>query len=605
MNAHTLPPASILTDAIVKNVALLHYLAETPTVDRPLSKAEWARTVGKDAANLNRAMKLLTDDGVVEGWDEWPAARLTDLGERVLRGLRVIDGQVVLPEGVAFVRAAAITPNPDNPRTDWTSEAAVKDDAALKESIREHGVRLPLEVYPASDDGGHQLLTGERRWRAVMALIADGHLPADHEVLVIIRDLGEEDAADAMAEENIQRRQLSYTDEARYYEKMVTRFGRSEAQLAEKCNRSIKHIQNYRRLLKSPEVLEQLERGEITMRQARDAIADKRPEPALGSFMELPKSGPLAPKPPPLPDALTPEQAAYNALSTSPRMALIVCELADKTEREPESRLAADPLCDFTEIAFGPTDSLAELLIKHGVLLVMRKAGKVYARAILKSDGSRRWLEDNGFYEGEAARLGLLRQLRHEVDSFGAGKAEQTGKYLTAWLNLPEPVTEPEASAETPAPRVQPGLVGDGFSQMLRRAREEAEDGEDLDRRMVDIGKAALENATLAAPPPEPETPAAAKASPPNVSVLDAKVIAETARDLSEQLQTWRAERGRAHWSATPAEDMAKELAFALQTGRSLTAIAILAIGRHHLGVAGVNAVLSRAQDILAVEQEA
>jgi hypothetical protein len=111
-------------------------------------------------------MKLLAEDGVVEGWDDYPAVRLTPLGERMLAGLDVIDGRAVLPPGYALVRRdSRIAPHPLNPRKDFTSPKAAEELDALRVSILEHGVRYPLEVRPAGPDGVHHIISGERRWR--------------------------------------------------------------------------------------------------------------------------------------------------------------------------------------------------------------------------------------------------------------------------------------------------------------------------------------------------------------------------------------------------------------------------------------------------------
>jgi ParB family chromosome partitioning protein len=47
----------------------------------------------------------------------------------------------------------------------------------LKESIRENGVKNPISVIPFKDEDGNEkyrLVDGERRYRATMALMAEG-----------------------------------------------------------------------------------------------------------------------------------------------------------------------------------------------------------------------------------------------------------------------------------------------------------------------------------------------------------------------------------------------------------------------------------------------
>ena len=58
---------------------------------------------------------------------------------------------------------AAITPNPDQPRTTISQEAIDE----LADSIGKVGVLQPIIVRPYS--GGYQVIAGERRWLAAKA----------------------------------------------------------------------------------------------------------------------------------------------------------------------------------------------------------------------------------------------------------------------------------------------------------------------------------------------------------------------------------------------------------------------------------------------------
>ncbi len=63
--------------------------------------------------------------------------------------------------GLADIPTAEIRPNPQQPREHFDEEAL----AALADSIREVGVLQPVLVRVA-EDGGYELIAGERRWRA-------------------------------------------------------------------------------------------------------------------------------------------------------------------------------------------------------------------------------------------------------------------------------------------------------------------------------------------------------------------------------------------------------------------------------------------------------
>src|SRR5690348_16348631 len=64
--------------------------------------------------------------------------------------------------GLRDVPVDAIRPNPWQPRGHF-DEAELEE---LAQSIREHGVLQPVLVSQ-QQDGSYQLITGERRWRAV------------------------------------------------------------------------------------------------------------------------------------------------------------------------------------------------------------------------------------------------------------------------------------------------------------------------------------------------------------------------------------------------------------------------------------------------------
>src|SRR4029077_20138658 len=67
---------------------------------------------------------------------------------------------VDLAEGVRQVRLATIVPSSLQPRKEFAADALQE----LVDSIRQHGIIQPLIVRQV--DGRHELIAGERRWRA-------------------------------------------------------------------------------------------------------------------------------------------------------------------------------------------------------------------------------------------------------------------------------------------------------------------------------------------------------------------------------------------------------------------------------------------------------
>lgn len=94
----------------------------------------------------------------------------------------------------------ALTPGRQQPRRTF-DQAALE---ALAESIREQGVLQPLLVRPVP--GGHEIVAGERRWRAAQ-------LAGLREVPVFIRELDDRQALAAGLMENLQRQDLNVMDE--------------------------------------------------------------------------------------------------------------------------------------------------------------------------------------------------------------------------------------------------------------------------------------------------------------------------------------------------------------------------------------------------------
>lgn len=136
------------------------------------------------------------------------------------------DGQVSeIP--IAHIRAG------DNDRT-------VFDDAKLAElaeSIKSAGLAQPITVRPITDNTFfYEIVAGERRFRACQLLNWE-KIPA------IVRILTDEQSAEIMLAENVHRADLNPLDEAHAYQKRMDKFDWTVAQVAQKSNKSDRHIQ--------------------------------------------------------------------------------------------------------------------------------------------------------------------------------------------------------------------------------------------------------------------------------------------------------------------------------------------------------------------------
>jgi ParB family transcriptional regulator, chromosome partitioning protein len=171
------------------------------------------------------------------------------------RGLGRGLGALIPPAtvGLREVPVGAIRPNPWQPRTHFDQQEL----EGLAQSIREHGVLQPVLVSQQTD-GTFQLITGERRWRAVQ-LAGLLTLPA--------------------MVENIQRRDLNPLEEAQAYRQLLDEHGLTQEALAQRIGKSRVAISNTLRLLHLPEDVRQaLAEAAITEGHAR-AILTANGEP--------------------------------------------------------------------------------------------------------------------------------------------------------------------------------------------------------------------------------------------------------------------------------------------------------------------------------------
>jgi ParB family chromosome partitioning protein len=169
-----------------------------------------------------------------------------------------------------------IKANPNNPRKHFADE----DLADLANSIREKGLLQPIMVRPLPS-GEHEIVAGERRWRAAQRA-------GVHEVPVIIKELSDSEALEIALIENIQRADLNPLEEARAYHQLLDRFSYTQQQLAEAIGKSRSHVANTLRLLNLPEaVRQQIEAGKLSAGHARTLVAADAPAELADRIIKL------------------------------------------------------------------------------------------------------------------------------------------------------------------------------------------------------------------------------------------------------------------------------------------------------------------------------
>src|SRR6201995_5764422 len=139
-------------------------------------------------------------------------------------------------EKIRTVALTTIIPSPLQPRKEFEQDALQE----LVGSIRQHGIIQPLIVRPV--DGRHELIAGERRWRAAQ----EAGLT---EVPVIIRHATDLEVLELSLIENLQRQDLNPIEEAQGYARLASEFGMRQEDIATKVGRSRAAVANAMRLL--------------------------------------------------------------------------------------------------------------------------------------------------------------------------------------------------------------------------------------------------------------------------------------------------------------------------------------------------------------------
>jgi len=141
----------------------------------------------------------------------------------------------------------------------------------LADSIKEHGVIQPI-ILRKTDDDFYEIIAGERRFCA-------SKIANLTEIPAIVRKFSDNDALEIAIIENVQRSDLSPTEEARGYQRLIKEFSYTQEIVAKKVGKSRAHIANLLRLLTLPEkVREYLDSKQISMGHARAIINSINPE---------------------------------------------------------------------------------------------------------------------------------------------------------------------------------------------------------------------------------------------------------------------------------------------------------------------------------------
>lgn len=196
------------------------------------------------------------------------------------RGLdALISTADVDPGGSSAIREISIdniVPNPEQPRRDFDEESLEE----LAVSIRELGIVQPLTLRLA-DDGTHQIIAGERRWRAARKAGLTS-VPA------YVRTASDSEVTEMALIENIQREDLNAVEVALAFKKLIDVYHLTQERLSERLGKKRSTVTNHLRLLKLPaEIQLGLRDRKLDMGHARALLSVDDPKKQLKLYQRI------------------------------------------------------------------------------------------------------------------------------------------------------------------------------------------------------------------------------------------------------------------------------------------------------------------------------
>ena len=169
-----------------------------------------------------------------------------------------------------------IEPNRNQPRQDFDEEEL----EALSESLATHGILQPLTVREL-DSGYYQIIAGERRWRAA-------RMAGLTEVPVVVIEADDKKAMELALIENLQRQDLNPVEEALGYQSLMSDFGLTQDEAAQRVGKSRPAVANALRLLNLPNtILENVRNGSLSAGHARALLSVKSEKKQLEAMQKI------------------------------------------------------------------------------------------------------------------------------------------------------------------------------------------------------------------------------------------------------------------------------------------------------------------------------
>lgn len=172
-------------------------------------------------------------------------------------------------ETLLQIRVDQVEANPNQPRKSFDSKALEELSASIKSS----GLIQPVVVRRQGP--GFQLIAGERRWRAARHAGLT-QIPA------IVREVTDAESLELALVENLLREDLNPMEEGEAFDRLLTQFGWTQEELAQRVGKDRSSISNALRLLRLPSpIQDDLRSSRLTMGHARALLALATPAEQL------------------------------------------------------------------------------------------------------------------------------------------------------------------------------------------------------------------------------------------------------------------------------------------------------------------------------------
>jgi len=164
------------------------------------------------------------------------------------KGLSSLIPADVSTEGAVYreLDVNEVIPNRYQPREHFDEETLT----ALTASSAEVGVIQPI-VVRENDEGGYELIAGERRWRAAKR----ANLPS---IPALVRTVDDLSSLETAVVENLHRQDLNALEEAAAYQQLIEDFSLTQDEVATRVGRSRSAVANTIRLLQLPPTVQRL-----------------------------------------------------------------------------------------------------------------------------------------------------------------------------------------------------------------------------------------------------------------------------------------------------------------------------------------------------------